>query len=142
MATVYDVAAYILTKKNTLTAVKLQKLVYYAQAWSIVWDEQPLFPERIEAWVNGPVVPELYDYHRGQFTLESLPLGNPDSLTETQRETIDEVLNFYGDKSSQWLSELTHKETPWLEARQGLAPGERGNQEIPLAAMAEYYESL
>lgn len=142
MANVYDVAAYILTKKNPLTAVKLQKLLYYAQAWSLVWDEQPLFPERIEAWVNGPVVLELYDYHRGQFTLESLPLGNPHRLTETQRETIDEVLNFYGDKSSQWLSELTHKETPWLEARQGLAPGERGGQEITLAAMAEYYESL
>jgi len=122
--------------------VKLQKLLYYAQAWSLVWDEQPLFPERIEAWVNGPVVPELYESHRGQFTLESLPLGNPDRLTETQRETIDKVLNFYGDKSSQWLSELTHKETPWLQARQGLAPGERGGQEISLATMAEYYESL
>lgn len=142
MATVYDVAAYILTKKNPLTAVKLQKLLYYAQAWALVWDEKPLFPERIEAWVNGPVVPELYDYHRGQFIIENLPLGNPERLTKTEQETIDEVLNFYGDKSSQWLSELTHKETPWLEARQGLAPGERGNQEIPLATMAEYYESL
>lgn len=142
MATVYDVAAYILTKKHPLTAVKLQKLLYYAQAWSLVWDEKPLFPERIEAWVNGPVVPELYDYHRGQFIIEKLPLGNPDCLTKTEQETIDEVLNFYGDKSSQWLSELTHKETPWVEARQGLPPGERGNQEIPLAAMAEYYESL
>lgn len=142
MATVYDVAAYILTKKHPLTAVKLQKLLYYAQAWSLVWDEKPLFPERIEAWVNGPVVPELYDYHRGQFIIENLPLGNPDCLTKTEQETIDEVLNFYGDKSSQWLSELTHKETPWVEARQGLPPGERGNQEIPLAAMAEYYESL
>ena len=85
---------------------------------------------------------ELYDYHRGQFIIENLPLCNPERLTKTEQETIDEVLNFYGDKSSQWLSELTHKETPWVEARQGLAPGERGNQEIPLAAMAEYYESL
>ncbi|WP_375339284.1 Panacea domain-containing protein [Planktothricoides raciborskii] len=56
MATVYDVAAYILTKKHPLTAVKLQKLLYYAQAWALVWDKKPLFPERIEAWVNGPVL--------------------------------------------------------------------------------------
>ncbi|WP_199317301.1 type II toxin-antitoxin system antitoxin SocA domain-containing protein [Planktothricoides raciborskii] len=59
---------------------------------------------------------ELYDYHRGQFIIENLPLGNPEHLTKTEQETIDEVLNFYGDKSSQWLSELTHKETPWVEA--------------------------
>ena len=142
MATVYDVAAYIFSKKKPLTAVKLQKLVYYTQAWSLVWDEQPLFPERIEAWVNGPVVPKLYELHQGQFQLESLAEGNRDRLTETQRETIDEVLNFYGDKSSKWLSKLTHMETPWIEARLGLAPGERGDREILLATMAEYYESL
>ncbi|MGK7944953.1 MAG: Panacea domain-containing protein [Microcystaceae cyanobacterium] len=142
MATSHDVATYILNQKSPITAIKLQKLVYYAQAWSLVWDEKPLFQERIEAWANGPVIPELYECHRGQFEVESLSVGDPDNLTNTQKETIDEVLNFYGDKSSQWLSELTHKEMPWIQARQGLAPGERGNQEITLDSMAEYYGSL
>jgi len=52
------------------------------------------------------------------------------------------VLDFYGKKDSQWLSNLTHREDPWVSAREDLAPGERGNTEITLAAMAEYYSSL
>lgn len=55
---------------------------------------------------------------------------------------MDAVLKFYGDKSPFWLSELTHREQPWIDARRGLAPGERGRAEITHAAMAEYYSSL
>jgi uncharacterized phage-associated protein len=47
MTTAYDVAAYILRKKGEMTAMKLEKLVYHSQAWSLVWDEEPLFHERI-----------------------------------------------------------------------------------------------
>jgi uncharacterized phage-associated protein len=142
MISVHDVARYILEKRGTLTAMKLQKLVYYCQAWSLVWDERPLFEARIEAWANGPVVPVLYAEHKGMFEVERWPKGDPGHLDATAKETIDAVLKFYGDRSSQWLSELTHQEAPWLEARLGLAIGERGNQEITLASMAEYYGSL
>ena len=75
MANVHDVAAYILGRCGPMTAMKLQKLVYYSQAWSLVWDERPLFPESIEAWANGPVVPALYDRHRGAFKLNAWPIG-------------------------------------------------------------------
>ncbi len=142
MANVHDVAAYILQKQGSMTAMKLEKLVYYSQAWSLVWDEGRLFPERIEAWAAGPVVPALYYHHRGQFQVNEWPQGNPAHLTDKQRETIDSVLRFYGNKSSQWLSDLTHREDPWLMARAGLAPLERGNHEIPVVSMAEYYASL
>ena len=142
MASVKDVAAYILEKLGEITAMKLQKLAYYSQAWSLVWDEKLLFPERIEAWANGPVVPDLYEAHKGVFKLSKLSCGNPSLLDSLETETIDKVLEFYGDKSSQWLSDLTHKEDPWLNAREGLEPGERGNNEITHAAMAEYYGSL
>ena len=142
MATCHDIAAYILCEMGEMTTMKLQKLVYYAQAWSLVWDEKPLFNERIEAWANGPVVPELYLVHRGKFTVGKWPQGNPDILDGTQRETVRAVLDFYGKKDSQWLSNLTHREDPWVSAREDLAPGERGNTEITLAAMAEYYSSL
>ena len=50
MAEVLDVAAYILKKQGPMTAMKLQKLVYYCQAWSLVWQSKPLFPNDIEAW--------------------------------------------------------------------------------------------
>ena len=144
MATCFDVAKYILTKMGKLSTVKLQKLVYYAQAWSLVWDDEPLFNERIEAWLNGPVVPDLYDIHRGKFSLmaKKLSEGNEDNLTNNQKKSIDIVLQDYGDKSSQWLSELTHLEDPWKEARKGLLPNERGNHEISQASIAEYYTSI
>jgi uncharacterized phage-associated protein len=140
-ASVHDVAAYIVRKLGPMTAMKLQKLVYYAQAWSLVWDEQPLFPETIEAWANGPVVRTLYDRHRGLFRVRQWD-GDPDNLNAEQRATIDAVLGYYGDKSSQWLSNLTHREDPWLNARVGLAPTDRGDREIGHAEMAEYYGSL
>lgn len=142
MATVHDVAAYILQKRGEMTAMKLQKLVYYSQAWALVWDEEPLFAERVEAWANGPVVPDLYREHKGLFKVRSWAQGNPGTLDSKQRETIDAVLTYYGDRTSQWLSDLTHHEEPWMQARRGLGPGDRGSQEITHAAMAEYYGSL
>lgn len=142
MASVHDVAAYVMQKRGRMTAMKLQKLVYYSQAWSLVWDEAPLFPEIIEAWVNGPVVPELYNVHRGQYIVAGWPCGDTDHLSPSQKETIDIVVDFYGGKSSAWLSELTHREAPWCDARRGLEPMERGSREITLASMAEYYGAL
>lgn len=136
-----DVAEYILRKRGAMPAMKLQKLVYYAQAWSLVWDERALFSDRIEAWANGPVCPELYDRHRGQFTVETVR-GNPDAVDEQGAETIEAVLGFYGEKGSQWLSDLTHSENPWKDARGNLPAGARSNNEITLDAMAEYYGGL
>ena len=142
MANVFDVAQYILKQRGPMSAMKLQKLVYYSQAWSLVWDETPLFSEKIEAWANGPVVRELFDTHKGQFLVASVDRGNPNNLKDNEKETIDSVVNFYGDKSAQWLSDLTHMETPWNEARKGLADGVNCENEITLAMMHEYYSSI
>ena len=139
---VFDVAAYILNKMGSMTTMKLQKLVYYSQAWSLVWDEKPLFEEDIEAWANGPVVRKLFEYHSGMFEISALPIGNPRLLNEEQKETVNAVLEYYGDKSSQWLIELTHMEDPWIQAREGLPRMDRGNRKISLDAMADYYSSL
>ena len=141
MATVYDVAAYILKRKGRMTAMKLQKLVYYSQAWSLVWDEEPLFSERIEAWSNGPVVPVLYRAHRGAFKVHSVGRGNPDNLTPNEKETIRAVLRAYGNKPAQWLSDLTHEEPPWRDTRKGLGPGDRSVREITHAAMVDFYSA-
>ena len=142
---VLDVAAYILEKQprsKPITAWKLQKLVYYCQVWSLVWDEKPLFKEEIFAWANGPVVRELYKQHKGMFYVKRLAKGISKNLTTNQKDTIDHVLKAYGEKSAQWLSDLTHLEQPWVEARKGLEPGERGEVEIPLSAMHEYYSGV
>lgn len=142
--TVFDVAKYILSSKGAMSTMKLQKLVYYCQAWALVWDEKPLFKEEIQAWANGPVVPELYNVHRGYFSIEldELKRGDKSNLNEEQIDTIDSVLNYYAGRSAKWLIDLTHMESPWLEAREGLSPDERSNKIISLESMAEYYSSL
>jgi uncharacterized phage-associated protein len=142
MATVFDIAAYILEKKGEMTAWKLQKLVYYAQAWSLVWDQRPLFAGRIEAWANGPVSPDLYKIHRGKFLMKTIPTGKAGALDATSRETVDAVLDYYGDMHPQELSDLTHSEAPWRDARGHLLPGAQCQNDITHAAMAEYYEAL
>ena len=121
---VLDVAAFILgkqPKKEPLTAWKLQKLVYYCQAWSLVWDEKP---------------------HKGLFYVKAMAKGRPDHLSPNQKDTIEHVLQAYGDKTAQWLSDLTHMEEPWIQARKGLRPGERGAAEIDLSTMIEYYSGV
>ena len=142
MASVFDVATYILKKKAPITAMKLQKLVYYSQAWSLVWDEKPLFDEEIQAWRHGPVVSELYQAHQGKFKISQLPYGNESNLTDDEKETIDSILETYGDKSSQWLSDLTHMESPWIDARKGVPFDSSSQTKITLASMMEYYSSL
>jgi uncharacterized phage-associated protein len=138
-----DVAEYVLDRQGAMTAMKLQKLLYYSQAWHAVWEEEELFPDRIEAWASGPVVPSIYALHRGEFRVQSGAFGgDAGALSEAQRESIDAVLMAYGDRNPQWLSDLTHIERPWCDARAGLAEGERGNRVISLASMAEYYSSI
>lgn len=147
MADVFDVAAYIINlcddrSELPITTWKLQKLVYYSQAWSLVWDDQALFPEEIQAWANGPVCPALYAEHRGKFKISGINRGDPDELSQDEKDTIDVVTEHYGEKSAQYLSELTHQERPWKDARAGLEPGERGQRTITLESMAEYYGGL
>lgn len=140
--TAMDVAAFILKELGEITTMKLQKLVYYSQAWSLVWDDKPLFDDKIEAWINGPVIPSLYYYHKGSFKISSLPVGNPDLIKGDSKDTVEEVLKFYGRKTSQWLIDLTHMEDPWKNARKGLEVDERGANEITHSSMAEYYSSI
>lgn len=143
MARVNDVAALILKECGSMSAMKLQKLVYYTQAWSLVWDERPAFDERIEAWANGPVAPDLYYMHRGRFMVRPGDIaGDIDEIDQDLQETARAVIKYYGGRSALWLSDLTHSEAPWVDARDGLADGVRGANEITHAAMAEYYSGL
>lgn len=141
---VFDVASYILHKLGRISTMKLQKLVYYSQAWSLVWDEKPLFSETIKAWANGPVIGELFYQLMGLFLVDEndLVIGNYNKLNEPQLETINAVLEHYGDKSAQWLIELSHMEEPWKNAREGLSEVERSSRIVELDKIAEYYSSL
>lgn len=142
MPSVHDVAQYILEKGRPVTAMKLQKLAYYSQAWHIVWVGETLFDEEIKAWVLGPVVTELYELHRGKFLIDAWPTGDSTNLSAEQKESIDSVVDYYGKMNAQQLSDLTHSEAPWIDARKGLGPTERGEVVITPQALEEFYSAL
>jgi uncharacterized phage-associated protein len=139
MASANDVAKYILEHQGSISTWKLQKLAYYAQAWHLVWAEKPLFQDRIEAWSNGPVVPALYNQHRGQFSVSKWRKGDTEKLTQRETKTIDRVLESYGSLSGQQLVWLTHNEAPWLQAREGLAATEPSRNQITTESMSAFY---
>lgn len=142
--TEHDVASYILDKIGEISAMKLQKLIYYSQAWSMAWDECALFDADFEAWENGPILPSIYDIHQGQFLVDILtfPTGNPKTLVEDAQDTIDQVIKVYGNKTAQWLSNLTREEAPWKTARGSLSPLDRSSIVIQKGSMHEYYSGL
>jgi len=143
-ANVLQVAKYIVGRQKSVTTMKLQKLVYYCQAWSMVWEEIPLFNEKIQAWANGPVCPDLFKFHKGRYVLSLSDFSAIEdySFNTAQKTTMNKVLSFYGDKDPNWLSELTHKEAPWKEARVNVKMGEHSERVISLESMQLYYGGL
>jgi uncharacterized phage-associated protein len=145
MATVCDVAAYVLRRQGPMTAMKLQKLCYYAYGYHLAWEGRKLFPGHFEAWANGPVAPSLYRLHRGRFELQAggIP-GDPDALDEGERESVDLVLDAYGDFSAYQLSQLTHREPPWINARRraGAEPKDRCSEQLDNDDITVHFEAL
>ena len=122
--------------------MKLQKLCYYSQAWSLVWDEQKLFDNRIEAWANGPVTTGLYSSHYRQYDVSEINDGDSSKLEGYQKETVDKIVDFYGQYTSKQLSDMTHMEEPWKIARGDTPDGDRSSNEITLGSMPDYYGKL
>lgn len=134
-----DVAAALVRRTGRITTMKLQKLVFYCQAWHLAFTNTPLFPEEIQAWARGPVVPELYQQHRMMYEVSSWPTGQPDRLDATEQRTVSWVVDKYGDFSAEALSRMTHQEVPWIVAR-GLADdGERSSEPISHDQMRAFY---
>lgn len=122
-----------------ISNLKLQKLLYYAQAWNLVFTDEELFDEDIEAWVHGPVVPKIFRRFKA-FQWKTIDEPVTPLKDESVRNHLDEVLNVYGDLSARQLERLTHSERPWIEARKGLALDESGNTVITPESMKSFYE--
>ena len=143
-ATVLNLAAYVVERLERVGCWKLHALVYYAQAWSLAWDDRPLFDDPIHAWPVGPVAPTLHEALQGTFECNSShpALSNPTELDDAARETVAAVLDYYSEWRPQQLSDLTRAELPWQKARRGLSRDERGDHPIHQDDMAAYYASL
>ena len=139
---IVDVAAYILERTDTVTTMKLQKLAFYSQAQHLSQYRTPLFPEDFQAWRGGPVAPELYALHRGKFLIRpgELSSGDSSALTDAERRLIDGVCSGLGGMTGAELSERTHREDPWMHAREGLRPSAPSDAVITQEAMRRYYQ--
>jgi uncharacterized phage-associated protein len=124
--------------------MKLQKLCYYCQAWTLAWEDNPLFDDDFQAWAGGPVNPDLYYKHRGIFTLRDGFFGEYDDsvYSNQQKENMDMVIGDYGLMTPFEISDLTHQERPWIEARGSTPAGERSTSVISKESMQQYYSGL
>lgn len=143
---------YILFKGGGMSHLKLQKILYYAQAYHLAYFDKPVIDDDFEAWVHGPVSRKLYNeikdlsilYNEVQYKGEESQL-NPDEylkgeLTTEQIELIDNVVEGLKDLSGLQLENMTHSEDPWIQARKGYAISEKCNEIIPKETMKNYYK--
>jgi uncharacterized phage-associated protein len=126
---------------DPVSNLKLQKLLYYAQAWFLAIYDKPLFDERIEAWVHGPAVPPVYgDFKKWSWQPINCEVAFPE-LDARIKEHLEEVMDVYGGMSAYELEKLTHSEDPWKSARGGIAPDEASNAIISHDDMRRYYRA-
>ena len=146
----YLIAKYFIWKTQQtgklISNKKLQKLLYYAQAWYLVFYNKPLFKESIEAWVHGPAVREVYAKYRKygfqpiEEQIKESVISNVDDSQDI--DLLDEVWRVYGKCDADYLERLTHSELPWQEAREGVTPDEFSCNIIKLETMKNYYREL
>ncbi|CRI58982.1 putative phage-associated protein [Pseudomonas sp. TE6288] len=137
-----DVANYFLTlegETGEISNLKLQKLVYYAQGFSLALLGAPLFEERIEAWMHGPVVADLYRRfsQHGSNPIPMPAVFEPTCFSRDQTRLIKEVFEVYGQYSAWKLRQLTHEEDPWRDNYQEGA----FSREIPRDEMQRYFRN-
>ena len=129
--------------KKSITNNKLQKLVYYAQAWSLVFNNKKLFNDPIEAWIHGPAVRKLYLQYRNMgFGPIQKDIDEKTIIIDKKDKAIlDEVWTIYGKYDAEYLEILSHCEQPWQDTREGLQVYEGSSNEITRESMKQFYSA-
>lgn len=139
------VISYVFEKLEEVTPLMLQKLLYFIQGVSYALRGKPMFLENCQAWVHGPVYPEVYDIFRdfkynpiedARFAIFD---GNEDALTDDERRVVDLVVNTFGEYGGKVLERITHSETPWKNARKGYGESIPSNEPISIESIKSYY---
>ena len=142
------VIAYIFECLEEVTPLMLQKLLYFVQGISFVQLGRPMFSEDCQAWVHGPVYPEVYDLFRNfkynpiedaRFALFD---GSVDLLTDEEKGVIDLVVNSFGLYGGKTLERITHNEEPWKKARRGYSDSIPSNVALSKESIKEYFEDV
>ncbi len=149
---VMDVAKYFIYKsvpqtEKAITHLKLQKLVYYAQAFHLAMDKGILFENELQAWIHGPVCYDLYRKYNKHGASEIYFDGNEEFLSRLEpqkREFLDAIWTAYGHLGGAQLERLTHRENPWIEARARarVDAWEASDEPITQQSMKTYYKTF
>lgn len=148
MPTCFDVADFFLASQDeeagdTISNLKLQKLCYYAQGFTVAVTGEPLFPELFQAWAHGPVLPNLYHAFKG-YGASAIPKPERtfpevrEVFSSEQLEILDEVKEVYGQFSAWKLRDMTHHEKPWMDA---FSNDPFSTTVIPLESMAAFFRT-
>lgn len=142
------VISYVFKKVEEITPLALQKILYFIQGiYSATYDEF-LFEENCEAWVHGPVYRNVYflfkdfkynpiDDNRFVFLEDKF-----NDLNNKEKGTIDLVIDTFGKYSGKILEKITHKEEPWLKAREGYLEDEISDEEISSDVIKKYFKDI
>jgi uncharacterized phage-associated protein len=153
MTNISTVCDYIIIQLNAdgdsdLTTLKLQKLLYYVQAWHLAFYKKPMFDGEFQAWVHGPVNREIYNrFKDSKFLYSSITLQDvedknaSDNLSKKDKSHVDSVLDAYAKYSPSQLEFMTHREKPWMEARTGVDKLQRSEKVISEETMTKYYKA-
>ncbi len=133
------VAKFIVQNSSQVSNLKLQKLLYYVQGWHLGLEGAIVFPERIEAWVHGPVVPDVF-FHYRHFRWTPIEVGSEKAeLDGAIEKHIRDVLKVYAPLSASQLETISHMESPWKQARGTLPPNASSNAVITAESMKVYF---
>lgn len=142
-----DAADFILCecreRGDVLTNLKLQKLLYYAQAWYLALEDKPLFSEDFQAWVHGPVL--LSQYHRykeHEWRPILSEIKKPELVNNKVVSHLIEVVDVFGAETGTALELMTHNEQPWKDARQGVPIDQQSNAVISKDSMTTFYRAI
>ena len=150
MNSIHDIADYVILhvkmedKYASLINLKLQKLLYYIQAWSYGINKRPFFKGDFEAWIHGPVNREIYNrfnptkYLYSEINLDDC-IKQDITLASEDSEFVNFILENYLKYSAAELERLSHNEMPWIKTRGDLNVYDRCDRIISPELMIEYY---
>ena len=140
-----EVSQYLIYRCEEITNLTLEKLLYYAQGFYQAFFDEPLFEEDCEAWVHGPVYPEIYDKYKmyqSKMIEEQICSEAVEGIKENKKELLDAIVRSFGYYSGKALEKMTHMEDPWIKARNGSIGEERGKNSISKEEMKRYFKNI
>ena len=123
-------------EREGVTNLKLQKVLYFAQAYYLAKIGRPIFSNTIEAWEFGPVVPDVYHKLKKYGNNPIVSEKDNTKISTEDKENLKNVWEIFGDYSASKLVDITHSHKPWVEAYHS------SNAEISNEAIKDYYTPL